>query len=332
MNHLFLASTPFNAIISALIAHSLPSNNRSQLWLIDQPAETSEFVKALHNWKNSPFELTEIVTHKARTLHQKINRKQQLRQLATRTRQFEVAHIYTGNDRRVEFQFLMANQQQHKSVVGHYIDDGTYTYIGRDTHWLKDKVIDATLKKLVYGRWWCQPETIGTSDWVSHIHVAFPKEIVPALQKKIIHDLPKGLNSEIFIDLAASCLGHTNTLSEIKTLAILPHESLRNSACYHRLIEEVNHSSSTGIKDHPRNTQPLLDIDEKASKIAADLPMEIILPILHPQCRIIGDVSTALLTAKWLRPELNVVAYADTSTPLSQLMSNLGIQVINAKR
>ncbi|MFC3680606.1 hypothetical protein [Bacterioplanoides pacificum] len=331
MNHLFLASTPFNAIISALIAHSLPSSDRSRLWLIDQPTETSEFVKALHNWKNSPFELTEIVTHKARNLRQKINRKHQLHQLATKARQFEATHLYTGNDRRIEFQYLMANQQ-HKNVTGHYIDDGTYTYIGRDTHWLKDQIIDATLKKLIYGCWWCQPETIGASAWVSHIHVAFPKEIVPALQKKIIHDLPKGLNNDIFIDLAASCLDDPNTVRGIKTLAILPHESLRNSACYHRLTEEINRSSNPGIKDHPRNTHTLSDINEKASKIAADLPMEIILPILHPQCRIIGDVSTALLTAKWLRPELNVVAYADTSTPLSQLMNNLGIQVINEKR
>ena len=326
--HLFLASTPFNIINSASLALNLSEQDTAELWLIDQPQQPSLFVQAVLAWPSSPFGCIRIVSHKAKTLKQKRQRKTMLAQLRQYYDAFPAKHIYTGNDRRIEFQALMAHSQP--SAHGHYVDDGTYTYVGRTTHWLLDGVIDNAFKKLQYGNWWQQPETIGASNWVSDCHVAFPDLVVPALQPKRLHALPKNLTHSAFMQLAQQAIAATPNLQEqlanVRTLILLPHESVMNAQTLSALAK-FSSQDDVSVKHHPRSESCPAEFSQLPI-IPSHWPMELLLPLLNEQCRVIGDISTALLTTKWLRPEISVSAIGQEDHALNPLMKNLGITFI----
>jgi hypothetical protein len=63
------------------------------------------------------------------------------------------------------------------------------------------------------------------------------------------------------------------------------------------------------VKYHPREVEAdpagLLASGE-ALALPSALPMELLLPLLRPGACIVGEASTALLAARWLRPDLRV--------------------------
>ncbi|WP_300426117.1 hypothetical protein [uncultured Thalassolituus sp.] len=324
-HHLFLASTPFNTVIASMIALDLPSDDTCELWLIDQPSECSIFVKGVLAWPDSPFRDIRIATYQARSVQQKKQRKRILRQLSQQAKSSGVTDLYTGNDRRIEFQWLMAHLPS--TVKGHYIDDGTYSYIGRNTRWFSDGIVDNLLKKLTYGFWWKQPETIGASDWIQMAHLAFPEHAVPQLQKKVILQIPDHLSNPAFTSLGAD---YSDTLSEaakLDALIILPHESVRSVTIEQRLLQEGSKYERCGIKRHPRSESGLPGDTTHITEISARVPFELLLSGLKPECCVIGDVSSALLTARWLRPRLQVICLAEQSNSLTDLMRKIGIEV-----
>lgn len=331
-NHLFLASTPFNMLTSAMVAFTLPEGDKAYLGLIDQPKVERVFVTALREWAGSPFEKSIALSQQA-----KGKAKRQLRQIAF-TNIAEVIDkikpnkIYTGNDRRIEFQFAMQYARKlTPSCTGVYIDDGTYSYLGRKTHWLKDKVADNLIKKLTYGAWWQQPQTVGASSWISEAILAFPSSAVKELQSKKCFSLPENLNRNEFKQLANACLAMLNykaeKLAQINALVLFPHESVASERAKTKLGYWLkNQNAKISFKHHPRtqftNTLDSKDawlIPERATEVPAGIPIEVLLPLIQPTCQLAGDVSTALLTAKWLRPELEVTAFVTSETPTQWL-------------
>lgn len=326
MNHLFLASTVFNIITAAMVANDLPKNDEAILWLIDQPLENSNFTNLVLLWKNSPFKQVKIVSYKSKTFGQKIKRKKALYLLEPQLNEIKPKHIYTGNDRRIEFQYLM-----HKSrsipAIGHYIDDGTYSYIGKKNSWFGEPITNCLLKKIAYGNWWHQPDTIGASKWIEFCHLAFPELAVEALKQKKNIPLPKNITGKKFVDLSKTLTDENIIFNKIDRIAILPHDSVANDLITEAILLEVIKGNYSAIKNHPRNlekkhlTIDLLELD-------SSIPMEVYITLLSPPCLIIGDISTALLTTKWLRPDLEVIAFYNTESKLQALMNKIGINTI----
>jgi len=322
-HHLFLASTPFNVMVSSMIALDLPKTDSAELWLIDQPHQQNTFMSRVHLWEQSPFTRIKTVSQQAKGLKSKFNRRANLRRLQADMSLIAPDHLYTGNDRRIEFQWLMAHSE--KEVTGHYIDDGTYTYIGRKTHWFADQIIDNALKKLSYGLWWKQPISIGASPWIDIAHVAFPEKVVDALKTKNRLPLPDNIQEPSFFKLASLFESALVGLNQLDALLILPHESVRSETTEKRLLNALKRFQSPGIKSHPRSSSPLKISTAKI--VEAGMPVEILLTQFSRGTVIIGDVSSALLTTRWLRPDLNVECYADAPSPLCDLMKALNIKV-----
>lgn len=313
-NHLFLASTPFNVLTAAMVAFELPEGDSAELGLIDQSETTAIFREALFQWQSNPFTSINVLSTKIQGSQKRQQRKMFFNLIQERLSDFKPSWIYTGNDRRIEFQYAMA----HSNAKGVYLDDGTYTYLGRKTHWLKDKIIDNIVKKLAYGLWWKQPSTIGASAWIDKAIVAFPDSAIPEVRRKGCKKLPENLSRIEFTELSKLCItDNQQDLSSIDVLILLPHSSSANSEL--KKIAQVIPANSNKIayKHHPR-TEPSQKSTEKMScmwsipsgsdEIQATTPMEILLPLLSSQCVVIGSSSTALLTAKWLRPELRVIS------------------------
>lgn len=340
--HLFLASTPFNMLTSAMVAFELPAEDVAYLGLIDQPDMKRPFVAALHEWQESPFAQTLLLSQQAKGKGKRQQRKSTFEKIAQLIDEVKPDKIYTGNDRRIEFQYAMHHiRKSNDASIGIYIDDGTYSYLGRETHWLKDKVLDNLVKKLIYGLWWQQPSTIGASNWVSQAILAFPESAVPELQQKICVALPENLQKFEFEHLAKLCLNKfdysVDKLMNIDALILLPHTSVATDQTKNKLSYWLaNRGAKISFKHHPRTalTNDGGDkedwlIPPQALQIPAGIPMEVLLPLLQPTCQLAGDVSTALLTAKWLRPELEVTAFAtaNTSTHWLDLLNLLKIKI-----
>lgn len=340
-NHLFLASTPFNMLCAAMVAFELPEHEPAILGLIDQPEIPRDFVAALNEWPDSPFKRIELLSNQAKGKQKRAIRQQGFANIDQLLSNFPADIIYTGNDRRIEFQYAM-----FKSVgaLGKYLDDGTYSYIGRPTHWLKDQIVDNLIKKLSYGWWWSQPDTIGASKWVSTAILAFPNAAISELKAKQVEQLPQNLGRQEFTQLAGLCIKEQeispSELKEIQALLLLPHRSVCEQSTLDKLTYWLaNQAAKMGFKHHPRTELKSSEGDKKdwgipasATQVPAGVPMEILLPLLNSDCHLAGDVSTALLTAKWLRPELSVTAFATESTQSSwlQLLRQLDIVVERA--
>ncbi len=303
------------------------------MWLIDQPALQSDFVTAFLEWPASPFKNSGIISHKASGKGKGAQRKAVLKKIDALLSDIKPQKIYTANDRRIEFQYSMAHAAPLPTGV--YLDDGTYTYLGRKTHWFSDKLLDNLIKKLVYGFWWKQPETIGASGWIQEAYIAFPEFACSPLLRKTIHPLPLNLITPEFRQLSTLCLKDNlelHRVGAVEGLILLPHDSVLKHSTLLRIKNWcAAMNGPIAFKHHPRTTNKAAfseAIPEKSFELPGAIPMEVMLPLLPENTHVIGDISTALLTTKWLRPELDVTALAECSTGSDwiQLLSALKIK------
>ncbi|HRK95334.1 MAG TPA: LysR family transcriptional regulator, partial [Rhodospirillales bacterium] len=83
--------------------------------------------------------------------------------------------VWVGNDRKVETQYaLHLACRRAGAAVGHYLDDGLYTYLGDVRTRPLVRRLDWLVKRLGYGRWWHYADQAGTSPWIGAAWLAFP--------------------------------------------------------------------------------------------------------------------------------------------------------------
>jgi hypothetical protein len=257
--------------------------------------------------------------------------------------------IFTGNDRRLEFQFAMHNTRLiNHNVEGIYIDDGAISYVGhKSIHNLMHKYVDPYLKKLVFGTWWKRALTTGSSSWISKAYLAMPSSAHPLLRKKELIAIKQEIFcSEEFLKVNDFLIASYDGLAKIdflkvKVVLCLPHESLylRNQTFLSDISKAILkncRATELAIKAHPRskNISVLKENFPGSISIPNTLAMELLLPNLTDHTSVIGDVSTALLTAKWLKPNIKVEAFEINNIPknLKVLFEKLGIKFLNIDR
>ena len=239
--------------------------------------------------------------------------------------------------------FYHSNASGSKTELRRNNGDGTFTYVGRKaSSTFSDAFIDNWLKKLSYGLWWKNPRTVGESAWISDIHVAFPKLIDDRLKQKSICQLDHNkFTSPEMLKLSESILSFYHVgaerLSALDGLFTLPHESLfiQNPEYRTILLQQINEMKANGLhvaaKYHPRNSDPdLLNLTKAGvDLLPAGVSFEAILPLLPTSTHIIGDLSSTLLIARWLRPELKVtsICSAEGNPDFIELFHSLDIEV-----
>ena len=197
---------------------------------------------------------------------------------------------------------------------------------------------------MIYGSWWRQPPTVGASEWIDDAYVAFPDLVHEALKLKVLHEINADwFESPQFQALTQSLLNSfdidAEILRNIDVLITLPHASLlENGAEYAKAMQQLVKVLSlrgrrVGIKYHPRQTDPDplgLVGQSGVTLLPAVLAFEVLLPGLG-NAVIVGDVSTTLLSSKWLRPALRTIAVASGSyqEQFLDLFQALGIEVVN---
>lgn len=321
---IYFASTILHLYAAASIAAGR-KDEIAHLIFIDQPEDKDyPLYPIVENWPTSPFQSVRLLPGRFKGLANKLKKRKQLfKQLEEIINELKPINLFVGNDRRIEFQFSMhITETLGLNTKGHYMDEGTFTYVGRKaSSSFSDAIIDNWLKKLSYGLWWKNPQTVGESAWISDIHVAFPHLIDPRLKKKVIQQLDhKQFIGPEILQLSKSILDFYQVEPEgfasLDALFTLPHESLftQNPEYRSTLLQQINEMKSQGFnvaaKYHPRNSDPdVLKLAEAGVElIPAGVSFEAILPLLPSSTHIIGDLSSTLLISRWLRPELKVTS------------------------
>lgn len=342
---IYFASTILHLYAAASIAAGR-KNETAHLVFIDQP-EDKDFplFSIVEQWQSSPFESVRLYPGRFKGLRNKLKKRKQLfNKLDDLITQLKPQNIFVGNDRRIEFQFSMhIAETLGLKTKGHYMDEGTFTYVGRKaSSTFSDAIIDNWLKKLSYGLWWKNPQTVGESAWISDIHVAFPELIDDRLTQKVISQLDhKKFTSSEMLQLSESILNfyqvEAERLSSLDGLVTLPHESLfiQNPEYRTTLLQQIDEMKARGLhvaaKYHPRNSAPdVLNLAEAGvDLLPAGVSFEAILPLLPTSTHIIGDLSSTLLIARWLRPELKVtsICSGEGNPDFIKLFNALDIEV-----
>jgi hypothetical protein len=345
---LFLVSTPLHLMVSIAIVDTLNIKNAHLIFIDQVKGRKNPYLETLDLWPDHPFESVAVFFRPERKLLSKLqSRKETFSALEKIVMQLKPKHIYTGNDRRVEFQYSMhVAQKLGCNPVGFYMDEGTFTYVGRKaSNQFADKVLDNISKKLAYGLWWKHPATVGASSWIDTVFVSFPDIIHPLLKNKKCQHLTlaywqsKQLMS--FCEHLVTHIGKPLHLAELDVLITLPHESILNAnQTYKKQIQQIietylQKNCKVGVKYHPRDTNSdLLDLGsiDGVEILSRELPFEALLPMIKSGATVLGDFSTTLISTRLLRPDLIAQAIdhgSNKNTALFvELYKKIGIQIV----
>ena len=345
----YFASTILHLYTASVLAAERKDED-AHLIFIDQP-EGQDFplYPLVQNWQQSPFTTVRLFHGRFKGLGNKLKQRKALfGKLETVIGELRPGHIFVGNDRRIEFQWSMhVAERLDLKPVGHYMDEGTYTYLGRkDSDGFGDAVLDNMVKKLSYGFWWKNPPTIGGSEWIQQVHAAYPEHVHPLLKSKQLHALPAaGFTSHAMLSLSAALMQHYGfepaVLKDLDVLFTLPHESLfeKNPAYKQQVLGEIQRLSGEGkrvaAKYHPRNSGPdVLGLQsDGVVLLPAGISFEAMLPHFNDAMEVMGDLSSTLLLCRWLRPGLTVTSVQPSNNQgqvdarFKALLSNIGVNV-----
>lgn len=347
---LFLVSTPLHLLVSIAIVDTLKLDNAHLVFIDQVPGRKNPYLETLRDWPENPFHSVAVFYRPQRKLLAKLkSRRETFASLAAIVERLKPAHIYTGNDRRVEFQYCM-----HRATAlgcqpsGYYMDEGTFTYVGRQaSSQFADRVLDNAVKKLAYGLWWKHPATVGASEWVDAAYVSFPEIVHPLLRdKKLIHLTLQFWQSRALVAFCSRLvdrIGRPANLGELDLLVTLPHESIieRNPAYRGQVSAMIEQSLGqclrVGVKYHPRDTNPdMLNLATIAGVelLSRELPFEALLPMIKPGSTVLGDFSTTLISTRLLRPDLNARAIDhggnSNAAAFIDLYHKIGIEIVKS--
>jgi hypothetical protein len=250
--------------------------------------------------------------------------------------------IFTGNDRRLEFQYAIqyAKKNLSKNTIGSYIDDGTGSYIDVKTiHPVKyaaDRYLDTLVKKFAYGNWYKHPKRLGQGPWIERSYLTFPELMVDHKSLTYVH-IPaenyKTTEGTSVIKALVQELGYKLPgLKPGTTLLVLPHTSLIKDMYgsienfKKQLSQLLKNEDNILVKYHPRDLDDPYSLKSTATLLPTTVPAEVYLASLEIS-RVIGDISTALMAAKWLNPNCQVEYMKTNSiytTVLSKIFDKIG--------
>ena len=340
--NLFFASTPLHIILSTAVA--LREGGSSVLVCIDQPShQPNPYLGLLDTWPDNPFVSTHNLPRHTNVWNKIATRKANFALLDAIVDKHQPTHVFTGSDRRIEFQYAAARASKLFGASGIYLDEGTFSYITRSaSQTLSDRVFDNALKKIFYGRWWCHPPTTGASCWIDECRLFFPQHANPwLLQKNCIPLEPTLLTTpqmQEWFRAIVRAQGFDNHKLEAAThLLTLPHHSLSTEHNYALVIKRLQQQQAKIIiKYHPRSKPqdyPAMLGITPWYEISGPCLLEALLATVPASVALIGDLSSTLLVGRWLYPNRHITALHQPSRPLSayqQFLHTIGVRLESA--
>lgn len=323
----YLVSTPLHLLISIAVALSKENEEKAKLLFVAQEKDNERmdfFRKSVVSWQGSPFEEVLTFYRPSDNKRQKVlDRQETFVELQAKVKKDLPDRVYVGNDRHLEFQWVMHQTKKLKpSVCGIYLDEGLYSYINRkSSRKFSERIIDNVIKKIAYGLWWETPPSIGGSTWVKKAVVAYPDLVHRWLKSKEITAFDSELFENEKLDfLSQDWLGafsvNKEQLEHCDVVITFPEYSdmAKVDGYFEDARELIKNLSNIGmnvaIKHHPKDLgADLFNISSMTSvtMLPANLPFEIMLSVLPKGCYVLGDMSSTVLTTRLFRKDIDVI-------------------------
>lgn len=351
-DNVFLAFTPLHILLSYGLALQLHPQHRNLLILIPEFPKSHALIRALQpKTGNEPFFETVCLlsTHGfgRNSLLGKIQIRKNVRLVREVFENLSVANqLYIFADHRAETQIAahLATRRGRCTVV--YVEDGSAAYSSSIN---KRGLLSTVTAKCVYGTWWEQVQVLGTSRWVDIVQVRFPELVRPELRGKPLRALPAELPNQLreegrlIAAWAAELEEEGVRIPPVDALVLLPHTSLIPARAVSTYLDVLirfvtlaaNRGLKIGVKLHPRDNRDALAIPlEGVTVLYQGLPAELLYLMKEPPRYVIGDTSTALITARWfLCPqETSVISLAPLvpwrDANLLRAFTRMGIRLV----
>jgi hypothetical protein len=355
VTRLILAYTPYHVLLAtaAILAESEAAANH--LVIIDD-FEAATRMAAVLKESGGLYRSVRVrggtfgVTSRAR---RQLRYRKALPIIAQDTRELMPGQIWIGNDARPESQVAFRTAvRQFGQVEGVFIEDGLTAYAASVKRPLTK--VEDVLGYLLFGSSWAGIEVLGTSEWISSGLFVYP-----ALVRNELTNLPKRQipRSAFFapvmhrfaaqmVSSAGADLGRVRRLDAVVTIS---HSSVASRSLNYKdsimaLVRQLTETQCVvGIKYHPRQAEADylgLVREERTVLLPQGLPLEFVYILragsaeeaIEGQLRfVVGDVSTTLLTARWLATDARCISLARPlgllDPSLETLFERLGVEL-----
>jgi hypothetical protein len=288
-----------------------------------------------------------------------IRYRRALPEIAATTRAIGPQEIWVGNDARPETHRAFEAAAETTSgrgardgtqIRGVYIEDGLTAYAASVKRPLNAG--EQLVGRVFFGRYWSGIAVLGTSNWISTGLFIFPSLVRRELAHLEKVPLPRDCFFSAWMrELAEHVVRQAGSdvaaLRRLDAIVAVSHSSVARRAPGYQpgisaLVERlVAKGCTVGVKYHPRQAEAdYLGLTRVPGvvRLPQGLPLEYIYILRAssaaggtPVRFVVGDVSTILLTARWLLPEACCLSLARPlgmlDDSLSRLFEQTGVQV-----
>lgn len=238
-------------------------------------------------------------------------------------------------------------RRRNRHVVVYCTEDGTIDYAAR-TGWENRRFRNIASRWVLYGWWYRNATRRATVPWVDRHLLTHPEQLRrPAHDKPIERIPPVPFRGPAMADLAVAYLRRRGLadadVARLDGIVFLPKSNkVADRDAYvgavRGLLSRARRAGvGLAVKHHP--SEPLSDPfgltgDPDIVRVPRGLVTEFL--FLHPSCRlryVIAGQSTALLAARWLRPEIVTISVAPLigafDGPVLTLLDNIGVTLVD---
>jgi len=324
MKNIFIASTTFPILIFYSIALTYHPMEENILFIVSDFAGSLKLADAISQQRQSPFSNVYCLpggygrrTKLPRRFLNLIIKAKNVLTIANFVKKNQIKNVYSGNDADAEGQamfYFVKKKNQYAQCIS--VEEGAGAY-GSGPLREKKNFLEIFLAKIFYGWWWKEVRIGGTSPWVDKMMMRFPEFLRPEFRGKEIitikrEDFMRLKDNTLFLNYIRESSITEKELNQINILFALPHSGESDffiaGERYKELIKEIlklaqGHKLKVAVKYHPR--EPFEDFlgvrREKVIILPKALPMELFYLFSPDSLKfVIDDISSTLLTARWL--------------------------------
>jgi len=355
MKELYMCFTPYHILLNSSIALSRSKTKGKEIIILKQFSDFEKIIDGLKKWERNPFKkhvfikgkfsVEQIPEKKLINIFRKnstINlEKGSINDIKKTYKRVCFDKVFTCNDGKPQSQYLEYKCKK-KNGTNIYVEDGSEVY--NDSFRPPHPFHESILYKLYFGKWYERNAILGDYKYTDEIRVLKPDLVRKELKNKKI----KPIGLENFISLKKT--GLTKSIlnefdielprNEKTIIVFLPHSSFikkRNLLSFYQKIVSrlIKDDKNIVLKYHPREKNHY--VSEKENKILTlpqSLPAEVItLQMIDDPPVIIGDISTCLLTSKFLKKETKVISLINIidmeSKNLKNVFKKIGVLMPN---
>ncbi|MEE9571195.1 MAG: hypothetical protein V3W02_05795 [Gammaproteobacteria bacterium] len=323
--NVFMPLTPYHVFLSCGVALGEHRDERNHLILIEDFPGADILVESIKQWSHCPFQSVVLYsgtfgrsTDLTRGLAIRRNSKRLLDVVADAC----IDALYVFNDARADEQAVIRHVARRRPAARIVcLEDGLAMYASTLLS-RRDSNLKRLGKRFLYGRDFHLPDAIGSSPWVHEARLAYVslarRELAGKCLKPLPFDVFSGTEMRALADEYCERMwvdaGNTD---RIEVLVLLPHpelsehddetEKLYRSIC----VEAVRRNRSVALKQHPRDRYGVLFTDDRLVLVPRGLAAEFLFLSRRDEIRFVfGDLSSALMSARWLLPSAKTVSVA----------------------